>query len=610
MATQTTGWGCTCEASIASQTDTTATITVKNYWQNKSWDYNVNNISAWVYCGSQSYQVLNNGSVNSQPAGTTGKTLIGSYNFTVSKTTSSQSISCYGRIISASSYAGSYTRDSSTINVSVASVPSYTVTFNANGGSVSTTSKTVYKGYTYGEFPTPTRTGYYFTGWYTATSGGTRVYAEDTVSLTANQTLYAQWGANTYTVNFNANGGSVTTTSKKVTYGSTYGTLPTPTRTGYTFNGWYTATSGGTRVYAEDTVSITATQTLYAQWTANTHTVIYKGNGGLWNSQDSWSNTATYGVDYYIEPNFFARTGYNMVSWNTKEDGTGETWTPGYTWNWKMDRGVTLYAIWTPKTYKVIYDGNGGKYNGSDTWEDTATYDKDYYTYANFFTRDGYTFTGWNEAEAGNGVDWTNYIGKNWKWAYDKGITLYAQWERSTYTITYKSEGNPTNMPSNYTGAIGTATTISTQIPVRTDGYTFGYWEDEATNTNYQAGASYDGSGNITLKAVWLPWEHSVNFNLNGGSSSSTIGPINAKTGTDVYIPSQIPTKTGYTFKGWGVSSGTHTVSYRPGDKYIGLSQTDVTLYAIWVKNSVYILSNGIIKAMLFEAMTASLDEE
>ena len=60
------------------------------------------------------------------------------------------------------------------------------------------------------------------------------------ISLTANAT------ANTYTVTFDANGGTTPTASKSVTYNSTYGTLPTPTRTGYTFNGWYTAASGGT----------------------------------------------------------------------------------------------------------------------------------------------------------------------------------------------------------------------------------------------------------------------------------------------------------------------------------------------------------------------------
>jgi len=98
----------------------------------------------------------------------------------------------------------------------------------------------------------------------------------------------------TYTVTFNPNGGSVTTTSKTVTAGSTYGTLPTPTRSGYKFLGWYTASSGGTQILSTTTVSIMANQTLYAHWEAlsimrvndngtwKTITQIYANENGTW----------------------------------------------------------------------------------------------------------------------------------------------------------------------------------------------------------------------------------------------------------------------------------------------------------------------------------------
>lgn len=73
-------------------------------------------------------------------------------------------------------------------------------------------------------------------------------------------------GAATFTVSFNANGGSVSPGSKTVTYGGTYGTLPTPTRSGYSFLGWYTAATGGSKITSSSTVSITANTTLYAHW--------------------------------------------------------------------------------------------------------------------------------------------------------------------------------------------------------------------------------------------------------------------------------------------------------------------------------------------------------
>ncbi|MBQ9814265.1 MAG: InlB B-repeat-containing protein [Lachnospiraceae bacterium] len=112
----------------------------------------------------------------------------------------------------------------------------------------------------------PTRTGYSFVGWYTATVGGKR-FDEYTVVKTGDVKSYAHWTANSYTVSFNANGGSVSTSSKSVTYDQTYGTLPTPTRTGYTFDGWYTSSSGGTRIYSSTKVTITSNQNLYAHWT-------------------------------------------------------------------------------------------------------------------------------------------------------------------------------------------------------------------------------------------------------------------------------------------------------------------------------------------------------
>ena len=106
---------------------------------------------------------------------------------------------------------------------------------------------------------TPTRTGYTFDGWYTAASGGTKITSSSTVSTASNHTLYAHWTANTYTVTYNVNGGNaLSTTTKSVTYDGTYGTLATPTRTGYDFSGWYTAASGGSKIESTTKVSITA----------------------------------------------------------------------------------------------------------------------------------------------------------------------------------------------------------------------------------------------------------------------------------------------------------------------------------------------------------------
>lgn len=108
------------------------------------------------------------------------------------------------------------------------------------------------------------RSGYTFSGWFTAKTGGTKV----TTSYVFNDdtTVYSQWTANKYTVTLRPGGGSVSPTTITVTYDSAYGTLPTPTRSGYTFKGWYTSSSGGTKVDGDTKVTTAGNHILYAQW--------------------------------------------------------------------------------------------------------------------------------------------------------------------------------------------------------------------------------------------------------------------------------------------------------------------------------------------------------
>ena len=149
----------------------------------------------------------------------------------------------------------------------------YTVTLNNQSA---TTAGTASVSATYGSampsITVPKKTGYTFGGYYTGTNGsGTQYYKADGTSVrswdkTSATTLYAKWAANTYQVSFNANGGTTSTANKNVTYDATYGTLPTPTRDGYQFLGWYTQSSGGTKITDTTKVAITQNQTLYAQW--------------------------------------------------------------------------------------------------------------------------------------------------------------------------------------------------------------------------------------------------------------------------------------------------------------------------------------------------------
>ena len=148
----------------------------------------------------------------------------------------------------------------------------YTVTFEKNDGSGDNAgTRTVTYDAKYGTLPTLSRTGYTFTGWFTAASGGTQVTSDTIVKITEAQTLYAHWTPNKYTVTFIKNDGTSNNVgTSNVTFGSAYGTLPTPSRTGYTFSGWYTAASGGTRIIDSTKVSNASNHNLYAHWVDKT----------------------------------------------------------------------------------------------------------------------------------------------------------------------------------------------------------------------------------------------------------------------------------------------------------------------------------------------------
>ena len=197
-------------------------------------------------------------------------------------------------------------------------VNSYTITFAPNGGSVTPTSKT----FTINDsisLPTPTRTGYTFSGWkvtekadvsnwtlndvYTGTSIPSGKYG--------NVTLTAQWTVNTYTITYKYNNGAADTTAKYTIEQSI--TLPSPTKTGYTFAGWKVTTAGGNWKTTDSVYKGTVAAgkygnvTLTAQWVANTYTITYVYNNG------SANTTATYNIEQAITLPSPTKTGYTFA---------------------------------------------------------------------------------------------------------------------------------------------------------------------------------------------------------------------------------------------------------------------------------------------------------
>lgn len=150
-----------------------------------------------------------------------------------------------------------------------------TITFDPNGGTLNAgdETKAVQHNGTYGEMPTPIRSGYHFDGWYTEKDGGTEVDANTSVAEKEAHTLYARWSEAKYNITLDPNGGNLANATKEVTYNSPYGELPTPNRAGYDFDGWFTEKDGGTKVEASTVVTAAEPHTLYAHWTAHEHCI-------------------------------------------------------------------------------------------------------------------------------------------------------------------------------------------------------------------------------------------------------------------------------------------------------------------------------------------------
>ena len=158
------------------------------------------------------------------------------------------------------------------------------------------------------------------------------------------------------TVNYNANGGSLTNTNdakKTACYNGNYPT-PTATRVGYRFDGWYTLATGGDKITNTTKVNFNGVKTLYAHWTTNTYTISYNANGG--NGAPA-NQTKTRGVALTLSDIIPNRGYYGFISWNTRQDGKGQSFAPGS--QFTIDENTTLYAQWEedriPPTINCLY---------------------------------------------------------------------------------------------------------------------------------------------------------------------------------------------------------------------------------------------------------------
>lgn len=435
---------------------------------------------------------------------------------------------------------------------------SYTVTWNANGGTVSPASVSKTHGSTLGTLPTPTRAAdaqytYTFKGWFTAATDGTQISASTTV--TGNVTYYAQWTATlrSYTATFNGNGGGTPSPSTITkTYDSELGTLPTCSRTGYTFLGWYTASSGGTKI--SSTTKITGTVTYYAQWSINSYTLTYNVNGG--NAVSPASKSVQYGSAYGTLPtptkSSDAEYTYAFAGWYTAASGGTQVTT-----NTTMGAGnTTIYAHWTAtrRSYTISYQTTYGTLNRTSQSVAYNSKGSCTLTMPSNTAEFTYTFVGWYTAANGGGTKVGSELTLETP-AIKGTVTYYAYVTRSTksYTHTFNANGGGTVSPATITKAYNTA--LGTLPTVSRTGYTFvGWFDTSATSGGTQATTTTKVTGTKTWYARWSINSYMFTFDKNGGNtpSATTITKeYNTAIGTLPTCTRSADNTYTYAFAGW-----------------------------------------------------------
>lgn len=388
------------------------------------------------------------------------------------------------------------------------STTTYTVTYNHNYSGSSNATATATK-----------TTTYSFSKWNTVSSGtGTSYNAGATYSSNANATLYAQWATSTSTTSV---------------------TLRTPTRSGYTFGGWYKESSCTNKVgNAGASYTPTASITLYAKWTANTFTITYKPNGA---SGSDLTQTKTYGVAATLKAaSAFSRSGYTFKRWNTSynDSGTGYNAGASYTTN----AALTVYAIWNRT---VTYNANGGS-GAPSAQTDIATNAISIPSTAPTYT--GYAFDSWNTAANGSGTSYQ----KNGSYpASNPSVTLYAQWipqikaatigtvkvirvdsGSSTtesdegeyayvtvpYTVTGPAAGSIT-MTVTATASVGDAPTVTLEPPSQ---------DTKAADT--------DKSGTFHFRASGCATDIQYSFTITVTATNTTTGVTQSKVATKIAV--------------------------------------------------------------------------
>lgn len=475
------------------------------------------------------------------------------------------------------------------------------------------------------------RTGYALAGWYLGEDTGDTT-ADNYLSASASSytlkpsvvSAYASgdtistvqsWTAKTYTVKFDANGGSPFVASGYTHYVSLQGvdsddstvkrsvTIPShgsATRSFYDYNNWIIL---GTTITATDGTSINFTTamaevgdanndtiTFSMNWTSSNYTIVFNLNGG---SGSSISAMYPVNVNQTISlPTPTAtRSGYTAIGWYWTEDSTvaytSDVFDEVMASMAESNNGtLTLYIVWDKLSYRISYVLDGGV--AGEQAPTTAYYGVG--MTISHPTRTGYTFVGWTAsgdltpgAQQGIGTEYITWDGASYSTStlfrdlcYNSGgeVVMTAHWEQVTYYVEYNLNGGDGSTIDMGTGRVGESFTFASTDATR-EGYSFAGWSldgetvisNSSTFTQSMAFAA-DDNNVVTLYAVWSPQSYTIQYRFSDTEDYLT---ITAYYGTATALGT--PTMTGYSFSGWSASG-----SLASGARY----SSDGTVWYTW----------------------------
>jgi len=396
------------------------------------------------------------------------------------------------------------------------------------------------------------------------------------------------------------------------------------TREHYTFLGWNTASDGSGKAYAAgQPLALTKennTEVLYAQWAEHPkydYSLTYNANFGKNETKaDAENVSGTYetAVSMGVDANGFVRANHTFAGWNTASDGSGKAYAAGETLGLTKDHNTeVLYAQWIehPKyAYSLTYNANFGENetkldseNVSDTYKTALNIQVD----ANSFTREHYTFLGWNTASDGSGKAYTP--GQAVKLtAQDNTEILYAQWAehpKYDYSLTYNANfgANETKADAeNVSGTYETAVNMGVDANgfVRAN-YTFLGWNtaSDGSGKAYAPGQPLKLTAQDNTEILYAQWaeypkyDYSLTYNANFGENETKADAENVSgtyaTSLNMVVDANGFVREHYDFVGWNTASDGSGIDYEAG-QLLALTKDSNTevLYAQWAEHPKY----------------------